>query len=517
MASTILRPNASYYIFGDVTTVGAADPVAAANDNSDATYVLMKGNGAFVGWDMANIVLAGTDYITHVIPRARVSSDPGQIFGGGHFSLGIFEPGLGTPTASPLYPVGFEVTLDGLPYFAQLDGSALTAAFVNSSQVIIYLEFEGSSFDGRVHEIYLEVFTKSLPVTTVIAPGEGSTVSTTVRPDIDWTYASADGDAQERYRVKLFTAAQYGVGGFNPDTSPNTYDSGEVFSTDTILDGDNLPFLIDGTTYRAYVKTASVGSQGRYSAWDNNQFTVDYVALSAPTLAAAPHGTLPAVVLTATQADHGSLVGPLIYDIQRAPNGTGNWVYVASISGGSFNPALNITFYDFEGNPGDPYIYRIRRRNSEGLVSAWSAATAAVTVTITDAWLIDLPRLVDGYAGLSLRVFQMSPFNRQISEQKGVYHVVGGDFPVVVSDTVGGVHGAIAMDTTTSAEYNTLLGLVQSQRTMVFKTPIDTEQWFIRLVERTLTLIGWSTVDNYRTYAVQYLEQSAPTMIEAVP
>jgi hypothetical protein len=115
----------------------------------------------------------------------------------------------------------------------------------------------------------------------ISAPAEGGSVTTTTKPTITWTYSDPEGDAQERYRIKIFTAAQYGIGGFDPETSPNTWDSGEVLSAAVTKD---VPVDLANATYRVYVKVADVGSSGRYSAWDFNGFTVNVTPPPAPTL-----------------------------------------------------------------------------------------------------------------------------------------------------------------------------------------------------------------------------------------
>jgi hypothetical protein len=159
-------------------------------------------------------------------------------------------------------------------------GAPFTQADIDDLRLFTYII--GTSTRAYVYETYIDVLYNEAPVATVTAPTEGGSITTTTRPTITWTYSDPEGDAQERYRVKIFSAAQYGAGGFSPETSAPTWDSGEVFSSATSL---ALPVDLDNsTTYRAYVKVADVGSSGRYSNWDNNTFTISVTAPPAPSL-----------------------------------------------------------------------------------------------------------------------------------------------------------------------------------------------------------------------------------------
>jgi hypothetical protein len=90
---------------------------------------------------------------------------------------------------------------------------------------------------------------------TISSLGPTGSITTTARPTITWTFAG-DGLAQNRFQVKIFTAAQYGIGGFDPETSPNTVDSGvQVSTSNSWTCTVNLP---NSTTYRAYVKCAQL-------------------------------------------------------------------------------------------------------------------------------------------------------------------------------------------------------------------------------------------------------------------
>lgn len=102
------------------------------------------------------------------------------------------------------------------------------------------------------------------PVVTVTAP-TGTAIPP--QPTVTWSYSDADGDAQTSYRVKIFTAAQFGIGGFDPEVSPNTWDSGVISGAATSqLVGTPLA----QGSYRAYVKASDLTE---FSAWSFLAFT----------------------------------------------------------------------------------------------------------------------------------------------------------------------------------------------------------------------------------------------------
>lgn len=102
------------------------------------------------------------------------------------------------------------------------------------------------------------------PTATVTAP-TGTVLPP--QPTVTWTYSDAEGDPQNAYQVRIFSAAQYGIGGFDPQTSPNTWDSGVVggAGTSQVI---GTP-LVQGT-YRAYVKVSD--AINGFGVWSFSQF-----------------------------------------------------------------------------------------------------------------------------------------------------------------------------------------------------------------------------------------------------
>ena len=110
-------------------------------------------------------------------------------------------------------------------------------------------EYQDSTDISNLYELYVDVDIVSQPSVTVNNPN--GTITNTASPDVAWTFTDSDGDTQSYYQIKVFSAAQYGAGGFDPETSTSTYDSGVIGSADT---NDVVGALLANATYRAYLK-----------------------------------------------------------------------------------------------------------------------------------------------------------------------------------------------------------------------------------------------------------------------
>jgi hypothetical protein len=132
------------------------------------------------------------------------------------------------------------------------------------------------------------------PAPTVTATGPASLAGTAATGTWNFT-AGAGGGVQDRYEAKLFTAAQYGIGGFDPSTSPYTATSGVVTSAAT----SHAFAGLSPATYRFYVR-ARQSANGYYSPWSYAQFV-----LSAPPAPPLPptYAQVLSVIATPDAAD----------------------------------------------------------------------------------------------------------------------------------------------------------------------------------------------------------------------
>lgn len=114
------------------------------------------------------------------------------------------------------------------------------------------------------------LYTSSPPTVTVTAPPNPANVA---RPPVSWTYADAEGTAQNGWQAQIVKSSVYSAAGYNPDNMTGMTWSNSATSTATTATPDvDLP---NHTTMRAYVKVNSspnpVGGL-QYSTWGYQQF-----------------------------------------------------------------------------------------------------------------------------------------------------------------------------------------------------------------------------------------------------
>lgn len=279
---------------------GAGSHHAAQSDNADGTYSQQSAPGSydFLNLDLATFAFPALSQIRTVTWRVRCSY-PGYV-AGDTVHLNVWLDDGVTISADPLWVTTTTTTVGGPAKALTPGGAAWTQAMIDR----ITLGYRAGGGSGsvtsfRVYESYLDVVYNEAPVATVTGPT--GTVTTTSTPDVTWTFSDPEGDAPERWQAKIFTAAQYGIGGFDPETSPYTWWSGEVLSAAvTATPAAALP----NATYRAYVKVGDAGSSGRYGAWAYSGFTVDIPAPAVPVLTAVADPANNRVAISVTGHDN---------------------------------------------------------------------------------------------------------------------------------------------------------------------------------------------------------------------
>lgn len=132
---------------------------------------------------------------------------------------------------------------------------------------------------------------------TITAPS--GSVTDTSTPIVGWSLSDPEGDAQQTYEMRIFTAAQYGAGGFDPWVAVPVVGSGEVTSSTATTWQVTTP-LTNGVTYRAYGK---VKAGGLYTSVAYSEFTLALLEPPAPSLVAVATADGGIVFLTVT-ANH---------------------------------------------------------------------------------------------------------------------------------------------------------------------------------------------------------------------
>jgi hypothetical protein len=285
-----LLPNSLINTSG-VSVVGTGSALTAVSDSSDSTYLVGIANNGYGKFNLATTTL-GSLRVKRLRIRVRNAHDTS----GSGIQVGyalLYDTKAPGTSAQISMSRGATNVLEQIGPWANSGpgGQAITQTVLDRMAILVAVQ--GTSAWMRVHELKVDVDTNTRPVTSAVTV---TGVTTTTTPDVDWTYTDADGDIQSRWRLKVFTSTQYGAAGFNADTTAATWDSGDQFGSDTNL---TLPVnLVNGTTYKAYVKTAHdwPGPEGQlwWSTWvASTAFTIAVTPPVAPSFTATPDAVLP--------------------------------------------------------------------------------------------------------------------------------------------------------------------------------------------------------------------------------
>lgn len=458
---------------GWTATGGGADVVLA--DALDTTYL----TGPQYAPDYARSYIVGLTDITipagamisgvRVRTRAKdLSSYPWDAQGRAIPALaGVLGKGVATAwgqTAITDYTGGYETAKPGGGPWTAADVNALGLAFTT------YTDYYGSGI--RFYMAAIDVLYNERPVVTAAAASPFG-VS---RPTVSWTVEDPEGDPQQAYDVAVFSAAQYGVVGFDPATSPATYRSGEVTSTAQSL---QVPFdLINTTTYKAYVRVRQpdVSGQALWSAWDDsNPVTIDVTPPATPGLAATVDNVNARIALTVTKNNtEADTVGYVEY----SDNAGATWTVHPSFDGVTMAGSAGSTaiFYDYELAALTARRYRARVVRGGTVGSAYSATAGPLTV-ITGKWWLKDPL----YPNLNIAPL-IDNFRFTLPEPQASSDPLGRTEHVVVSEGVQGARGSFVITTQSKAEYDALMAISTTGRVLLLQD-IFGRQWYLKLGE----------------------------------
>ncbi len=432
MPFTTIRPNSTNGSGGTTNTLtgGVGTRDGNTSDNSDLSYNTVA-SGGYTQVDFATFTLAAGAVGYKVVPRARMS-------GGGTPLISVYkgftsffpQATVGTPTGTITTFTG----ADGLCSLLQSDVDGIAMQWINASAT-----------PALVYEAYVDVYYALVPSAPTVAAPTG-TITTTAAPTTSWTHVPGT-DAQSGqtyYRVKMFSAAQYGVGGFSADTSPCTYDSGALVGSAASMTPATYG-LLNGVSYKAYVQTAqttgtvvTLGSpaQVQWSAWTAGPAFTISLAVPTPTSVSPANGdTLsnPAPTMNCSLTTMPSNF-KMKREHQWATNAgfsTGVQTYLEPDSMLSTNPT---TAYGWP-NPTGPWLqpqgtwyYRVRAIDQSGVYGSYSAVstvtvahvpttyahtpagggTAAYTLTPTLSWSFSDPWSQDSQSKFQVQLWKAS-------------------------------------------------------------------------------------------------------------
>ena len=316
MTVVTLRPSSTTANTGAVTG-GGGTAHGALSDDSDASYVEYDNLEASEVTLTDHTLPAGA-VIKDIAARVRVAKAPGSP---GQATSTIISSVIDsvhtrdlvlnwdTPTTVSFTPpyTGFTDT--------QIDGGSL------------YLT-SWLGVDVRIYEAYLDVTHVAKPVTNANSPT--GTLTTSNLPTIGWVNTlDGDGGGQTKYQVRVFTAAQYGAGGFDPATSAATVELAETLGANTSW---QVSAPLADATYRAYVRVAqTVNGDLHWSDYDQTEFTIDVDLPGAPTFTATADNANGRITLA--PVDSAGVATTDAFELQRSLDGGTTWEPVRVLLG----------------------------------------------------------------------------------------------------------------------------------------------------------------------------------------
>jgi len=480
------RPNATDDAATSVT--GAATTHAALSDDSDASYADLSG----LFGDTMVVQLAEPSIPAGAAVKQYVLRIRNCVISGSSVSTVVeLRNGstvLGTSNSSATWTTATTVT-----YITYATGSAIADLRASVRSV-----FFGVLATLRSFELYVDTTYVAKPTTTVTAP-TGS-LTTTSLPTVTWSNTlDSDGGAQTSAQVKIFSAAQYGAGGFDPSTSPATY-SGTVSGSATSKATD---VALADDSYRAYVRVAqTVNGSSHWSDWDYEAFSVLLDRPGDPTVNVTGETSYGRIKVD--MSDTAGTATTDYFEIQKLETDGVTWRQLRTIDGaGMLTPdgSGDAFAYDPEARNGTAETYRVRALHDFGggsySASAWVQDTATYT---SPYWWVKHPSL----PALNLPVIVYSQAGYSREARQGIFQALGSTRAVVVDDEAGPKTGSITFRFDTDAEQDAFDELFTAGVSLLVQAPSGhhwPDRW-VRLAGQDRRRIvdkswGEATLDTY--------------------
>lgn len=501
MTTVVMTPNSNEGSGGPVTIVGGSVNAVLA-DTSDATYVSLQGEGTgfyttYVVVGLTNPTLPAGAVTSRVTIRTRTMNE--QPAEGGNDAVYANMQATLTVGSAKMFGGG----VGDLDSF--VDWSSSSALVAASTSNINAATLRLATKDGavRIARAYVDLVYVTRPVVTVTAVSPDPYTESSVVP-VSWSSTrDADGGAQTRVQVYVFTSAQYSAPGFDPslDMATERFDS---FTTAT-----STSFELQNGTYRAYVRTAqTVNGQYHWSLWAYDQFVVNVVT-SDVTVAATPSNGTGSITVTVSRVG-GSHAWERI-EVQRTRDGGTTWenvrrgTYMSLV--GEDPDTFAVT--DYETGNGETVTYRARATwfttEGDAVVGAWASSSPAVWSS-DQAWL-KCP--VDPNLNVAICPDQIEPGGRTV--RAGVFQVIGRATPVVVSSVMSTPSPSLEIVTETDDEAADLLAALECVHCLLqYPAASGLGSRYVSVLSVEERLVGQQMWMTDRRWSIQTVATEAP-------
>lgn len=297
MTVSTVRPTSDNRTNGTITRSSGAVNFSLLDDApaDDASFVTSSQTGASVWLGMGDLSLAADERVKQAKIRVRCFHNSADVGHQDQVDLRLRDPANNKATTAQTVGTYSNTAVEVASgwYTAAPGGFAWDQTRFNRVVVDIAWRCRSTGLTQlRASEVYLDADVRSQPVVSAVTV-TGNTTSS--RPSFSFTYTDDDFDPQIRWQAKAFSAAQFGATGFDPATSPATWDSG-VISGSAVAGTVGID-LADTVQYRVYVRAAKAWVPAGtlwWSEWANSStFTMTLTAPAAPVLAVTQESTAP--------------------------------------------------------------------------------------------------------------------------------------------------------------------------------------------------------------------------------
>jgi hypothetical protein len=500
MTVSTLRPSSTTSHTGALT--GGATAHAVLLDDSDSSYTTLD-MGELVGVGFDDFTLPAGAVIKRLGIRTRVSKN------GVATPTITVEPNVSATGLSGAFPVSW-VSPATVTSGQSVEGDPDNTDAVADAMIVVVENFSGSGI-VRVYELFVDVTHVIVPVVAIDAVTDPTT--DTNQPTFTWVDTlDSDGGAQTFYEVKVFSSAQYGAGGFDPDTSTPTATSGITSGTATSWQVDEI---LPDDTYRAYVRVAqTVVGDAHWSDWDFDEFTVTVDLPAAPTFTATADDANARIELSFD--DNAGDATTDFFEVARSLDGGTTWEEVRQEDEGYLTPTAGaFTLYDYEAPNGTAVTYRGRALHDYSGVYAASAWVEDTETWESTAWWVKHPQRPDLNTSFKVRSFKA----KQRASRAGVFQALGAAAPVVVQDKRETARGEIVLRMDSAADQEALDALLDESATLLIQGPAGSDEpgYVAVLDHQRERAIDWNTATpSFDTLQFVTTEQPVGTITEGV-
>lgn len=476
MTTTVIRPTATFIDHADWVRTGGATKHGVVSDDSDATFLsnsTSPGGGVYVPitFDLGTFALGtGRGKTLTVRVRAKYVGIPQPVY------LRLLTDS-GTVVLSETVMVttsGFAVySASPVPFSNAVEGGATEQLAIDGLRVRVEAGSPGGGIVVDVAEAYVDVNFAAIPVANITYPTGTPAITTTNKPIYIWTHTpGSDGGAQSFFEVKVYTAAQYGAGGFDPDTSATFYTSGVTVGAATSHESG---VLTNSTTYRVYVRTAqTINGVAQWSAWDFEGFSISVTTSDVSAITTTADNTNGRILVA---VDRSGSAWDFV-EVQKSLDAGTTWEYMrgglyvppATATVFSTGDANNFDIYDYELANAQTALYRARAtRIVSGLpiTGAWVQSTPAISWTSTSTFL---KNPLNPLLNQTVIVNEFPPLERPV--RQSALQVLNRADPVVVSDARRQLAvGSVTLITLDEADADDLFALIEPTNVLLFQSP----------------------------------------------